>query len=414
MRASKGTDGAARRRALLVVGILLLGLRFLVACHDTPRRVGGPTASDIVPLVFTPREEIREPFGRIGDVAVAADGRIFVADAIERSIWCFDSSGHLLGHLGRRGKGPGEFSYVTSLAISRDRLFVLDAALQRITVFPLDGWRHGVPAGLEAETFPAISASRSATGQIAATPDGDLLVQLALPIVNYDTVSSADRLIRVFSPRGVILQDSMMAVPNDEWLVTRGGGGYSVSPMPFGRRSILRVGPNGAIYHLWTGDTYVSVLARGRNESRKLEIPGLSRRPVTPSDVAAMRTSIVTGESPGMKALLGRRFDKATESHAIPDSMPTLSDFLVDDQDNLWLTPVTDSDEEVSTSLGMLFQPRDGLTKVLTFNSRTGAVGQGSVPLNGRLEAVAANRLYFVTWDSLDVESLRVFELARN
>lgn len=404
------SDLVARRTPPLITAILM-GLQGLSACRDAPHNVPAVPVFEGAPLAFSPQQSIQKQFGRVGDVVVAADGRVFVGDVLNPEIWCFDSLGHFIGRLGRRGQGPGEFKSVTSLAVSKNRLFALDAALERITVFPLDNWSSAVPADLELETFPAVSPSRMATAGISATSGGNVLVQLALPIVNYNEVSAAPRLLRLFSQTGAILRDSVGTVPNDEHLVTREAGGYSVSPMPFGKRSIVRVGPDDTMYELWTGDTSVSVFNPDGGRSRILAIPGLHRRPVTSADLAVMRASIVGDGRTVIQRILGEQFDKGLKEKAIPDSMPTVSDFVVDDHGGLWFTPVTDSDEQISTNLGMLFRPKDGQTQVRMLDPITQVVRSGQVPLNGRLEAVAGGRLYFVTWDSLDVESIQVFEV---
>lgn len=399
----------------IVVGMWTLGIAAtLTACHDRASNEPSGVESAGAPLVFAPGETIQGDFGSIRDVAVAADGRVFVADAQRPSIWCFDSEGRFVGSLGREGRGPGEFKSVLSLAVTGDRLFALDAVSQMITSFRLDRWIDGVPADTAPETFTPSGPAGFATGEIEATPGGNLLVQLALPIVNYDEVSTAPRLIRLFSPTGEILRDSVMSLPNDEHLVIRGsGGGYNVSPMPFGKRSFLGVTPDGKMYSLWTGDAFASVFDADGSRSGTLTIPGLHARPVTSEDLTVMRASIVGSGTSLMQRLMGKQFDKGMETKAIPDTMPTISSFVVDDQGDLWLTPVTDSDEQVSTSAGMVFRPRDGRTGVWRLDPRTGVVRRGSVPLNGRLEAVVAHRLYFVTWDSLDVESIEAFDVEK-
>lgn len=399
----------------IVVGVWTLAMTAtLTACHDQTSESAPGVESVGAPLVFAPRETIQANFGSIRDVAVAADGRVFVADAQRPSIWCFDSEGRFVGYLGREGRGPGEFKSVLSLAVTGDRLFALDAASQKITSFRLDRWIDGVPADTAPETFTPSGPAGFATGEIEAVPGGNLLVQLALPVVNYDEVSTAPRLVRLFSPTGEILRDSVMSLPNDEHLVIRGsGGGYTVSPMPFGKRSFLGVAPDGTMYSLWSGDVFASAFDPDGARSGTLTVPGLHARPVTSEDLTVMRASIVGSGTSLMQRLMGKQFDEGMETKAIPDSMPTVSSFVVDDQGDLWLTPVTGSDEQVSTSAGMVFRPRDGQAEVRMLDPRTGVVRRGDVALNGRLEAVVAGRLYFVTWDSLDVESIQAFDVEK-
>ena len=75
--------------------------------------------------------------GQIGDVAVDSSGRVFIADSQESTIDVFEPDGRFLTHLGRNGRGPGEFSYIKSLQISGNHLYVYDPNQQKESVFAL-------------------------------------------------------------------------------------------------------------------------------------------------------------------------------------------------------------------------------------------------------------------------------------
>lgn len=68
------------------------------------------------------------------------DGSVLVADTYEQSIRWFDSSGHLLRTIGRRGGGPGEFTTISWFGrCGRDSTYVWDDAQQRLSVFDVAG-----------------------------------------------------------------------------------------------------------------------------------------------------------------------------------------------------------------------------------------------------------------------------------
>lgn len=96
-----------------------------------------------------------ETFGMIADVAVDADGNIFVLDASTFDIRWFDSTGRYRGRGGRKGAGPGEFVGPRSLAIGADNVvYALDGRHRRISAYEASGNRlvHrgdvGLPFGL--------------------------------------------------------------------------------------------------------------------------------------------------------------------------------------------------------------------------------------------------------------------------
>lgn len=65
------------------------------------------------------------------------DGRIYVAEQRRSQVRVFSAQGQFLGALGRSGRGPGEFSQVTAIALdSEERLVAYDRMLQRFIRFP--------------------------------------------------------------------------------------------------------------------------------------------------------------------------------------------------------------------------------------------------------------------------------------
>jgi len=90
------------------------------------------------------------------DVAVAANGDIFVADGhVNNRVVKFSKDGKFLKAWGRRGSAPGEFSVPHTIALdSQGRVFVGDRGNRRVQIFSPDGqfldqWtQFGRPSGL--------------------------------------------------------------------------------------------------------------------------------------------------------------------------------------------------------------------------------------------------------------------------
>jgi hypothetical protein len=81
-----------------------------------------------------------EQFGSIRSVASDSQGRIFVLDGMVEEIRVFEPTGAYSHSIGRRGRGPGEFSGASALDVGRgDTLTVLDDGLMRFSVFESDG-----------------------------------------------------------------------------------------------------------------------------------------------------------------------------------------------------------------------------------------------------------------------------------
>jgi sugar lactone lactonase YvrE len=85
-----------------------------------------------------------DTFNQPSDVAVAANGDIFVADGHDDDsnarIVKFTREGKFIKTWGKRGKGPGEFDCPHGVAFdSKGRLFVADRSNNRIQIFDQDG-----------------------------------------------------------------------------------------------------------------------------------------------------------------------------------------------------------------------------------------------------------------------------------
>lgn len=126
------------------------------------------------------------------DIAVAANGDIFVADGHGNSrVVKFSADGEYLLAWGRRGAGPGEFEIPHAIAIdARGRILVADRDNNRIQVFDqnggfLEAWSHfDSPSGfymVDGETLyvaysRGVHIARAADGVITETIDHSALL----------------------------------------------------------------------------------------------------------------------------------------------------------------------------------------------------------------------------------------------
>lgn len=130
----------SRRFPFLPVAVALLacsgagddeaaGVPFLTAVEEV--RIGSVDDPDV-------------GFSRIGGVAVAPDGRVYVAESQDAQIRVYDRDGNRLGAFGTKGEGPGEFASPGWIGLFGDTVWVSDQSLNRITFFDADGHLLGV------------------------------------------------------------------------------------------------------------------------------------------------------------------------------------------------------------------------------------------------------------------------------
>jgi sugar lactone lactonase YvrE len=91
------------------------------------------------------------------DVAVGADGRVYVVDSGRHRIASYDATGNPLGHFAEEGKEDGQLNGPVGIAVdSKGSVYVADRNNKRVQVFSADGkFQRAVPV---------------AEGEAAATP----------------------------------------------------------------------------------------------------------------------------------------------------------------------------------------------------------------------------------------------------
>lgn len=91
-------------------------------------------------------------FGHINDLAIGANGEIYVADEQAIAIRAFDRSGRYRGRIGGQGQGPGEYSRIDSVKVlPNGTLVVLDRMNGRVSTFR--------PSGEFVSSFQPVSGS---------------------------------------------------------------------------------------------------------------------------------------------------------------------------------------------------------------------------------------------------------------
>ncbi|GBD32157.1 hypothetical protein HRbin33_01121 [bacterium HR33] len=113
---------------LWISGLLAAGM--MAAPPDTVRIRGDTPACSSCRLTVTPLVVLGSPGDTVGPdlqywVAADSRGRYYVAPTIGLGqVAVYDSTGRLLGLLGRRGQGPGEFEHAGSAIPQAHRIII--------------------------------------------------------------------------------------------------------------------------------------------------------------------------------------------------------------------------------------------------------------------------------------------------
>jgi DNA-binding beta-propeller fold protein YncE len=102
---------------------------------------GQPSATGIDGIDYRTIRQAAPPFHRPTNVALAADGALYITDGYGNArVHKFSPEGKLLFSWGEPGSGPGQFNLPHGVAIDRaGRVFVADRENSRIQIFTPDG-----------------------------------------------------------------------------------------------------------------------------------------------------------------------------------------------------------------------------------------------------------------------------------
>lgn len=327
-----------------------------------------------------------EPLGRVLDVALGADGAVYIADPVEGVIHAIATDRSVIS-IGRRGEGPGEFRVPSQVDVVADTLFVFDATIWRLSSFTIDG--EFIDASI-----PPLTAD---IGQVPALVlAGGALYNLDFPITAQEELMAAagsDRILRV--PNSIARWDrradswaSIRNVPSVEMLV-RGGG---ITAAPFGRRPLWGVGEGGnRVWYADSGDVVIERLGPSGETDCRLVGDGFPGNPLTDEERRMFRDAADIDATDSARVAAARR---SRRDVPLPDDKPMLRDLVVGADGGVAIALETDS-------LGdyLLFDAEGALRGHLAAGSRTRLV-----TFNDTLAVV-------IERDALDVESVVVLRM---
>jgi hypothetical protein len=265
--------------------------------------------------------------GRVTGVVRLRDGTIVVADDAAPALRFFDRDGRHLRSVGRRGSGPGEFEQIGGLwRFAGDSLAVWDLRQSRLSIFS--------PAGeLVRTALPRPGPPGAFAPMHGVFSDGSFVLGSGMNMGEIFAGGSRrfrDTVVLVrYGAEGRAL-DTIGRFPGDERDAEVAGTGFSLNPVPFGRRTFIAV--SGRHGYVVAGDAQVAVLEPGGRRSsilRQRSAPS----PVTPEDISAFRQGTLAAASPGDRPGVETRL----RSLRYPETKAPFAGLEVDDHDRAWL-----------------------------------------------------------------------------
>ncbi|HET8864786.1 MAG TPA: 6-bladed beta-propeller [Gracilimonas sp.] len=137
----------------------------------------GKTISFKKEAVFGDTEDVL--FANMEDIVVDSLGRVFIADRLEKVIQVFEPNGRYLTHIGREGRGPGEFDNIRKLQIIGDNLYVFDPAQFRVNIFSLGSFssKETIMLARNRSKYPELGAAFPWIHELHVRDNGSFLAE---------------------------------------------------------------------------------------------------------------------------------------------------------------------------------------------------------------------------------------------
>lgn len=309
-------------------------------------------------------------FGQITDIAVDPAGRIWVLEGQSQEIRVFGETGAHIRTIGRKGGGPGEFNQAAALDWGPDgHLWVVDPRNNRISVLDTAGTlvrSHTTIGGFMIFPWPG---GFDDAGHLYSPAPLRSEEGFRSGLVRHDTTMTP--IDTIHPPR---------YTGPAEFFELRSDRGSMRAGVPFSPGLRSRLHPDGKFWALSTGDyTLLEIALTG--DTLRIISRTFEPLPVTEADVEAAIEGMEWFISQGGKVDRGK----------FPDVKPPVTNFVVDDEDNIWVVRQRE---------------RDDATLVDVFDPDGRYLGELTLPFAtswGRTPAFRDGLLYTVTTDDLEV-----------
>lgn len=268
-------------------------------------------------------EMLSRPMGFV----VGKESNIYISDIQDQTIKVFDSEGEFIKSIGRKGEGPGEFTYIGSLTFLPDgRLLVMDSMAMRLNLFDPEGtyltshnWTHR-PGRLLYATESACVMTEYVFGE-----GKDMMADRKLFVKKHDLEGNEIHTFGEFKAEELKTHTGTGS----------GGRSFIVGiSAPYSPHSIFAADQARAcLYHCVNDEYMIEVFDEDGKVIRRFDRP-YKPLPFTGEDAEEFRSQYMKGLRKNIQGL------------AMPTVKTITPGMLVDDSGNLWVETYEEREEE--------------------------------------------------------------------
>ena len=357
---------------------------------------GGSAPVDIVEpaemSVGTAEGAETEEFYNVRDPFLLEGGELVVPVAGHREIRVFNQDGEKVRQYGGGGEGPGEFRGLLQAWPRGDTVEVWDGLLSRMTRFPPEG---------DPEVVSLREGDAPLSTVVGVLDDGWLVGYVRIPSPGARDELVADR----FNGEGERVEREVVAVSGMQRVAYLDGGG---GPGALSPRARFQFGSSEESNGIYTAETLTP-------EVRVLD----------PETGDTLRTiSWDPPDTPGPEEAFERLLSEARErgvedersvlgEGAPPDTVPSFSDFLVDEEGLVWVRPFVPKRDARGLGGNVGTGPTGPGGHWEIFSPEGDPLGSVEMPEGLIPYQVTSDRLVGVHRDELGVERVRVHRVER-
>lgn len=269
-------------------------------------------------------------------VAVDRWGRVFVGDSQEMTIHVYNSDGHLVTDLGRKGKGPGEFITISDIKCDSNHLFVYDLNQRRVDVFLLHTLNFSHSVNLADNRNKYKSLRGSFPNYVYFRSDGKFLVPFG-KFVQTKKLNSQyfrDAFIGTFyllDQKGDIVSQPLLKLNSAVSFSYLSAIGLD---LPFYGRRFITLSDKNRIYASSVNKFLIKIFNPFGTYKRAFYYP-YKKVSLTREDLDSIKTIKIKSSGP-----FGRFYTQLFHLIKPPNTWPVMSDMLMDDQNQLWIATI--------------------------------------------------------------------------
>ena len=283
--------------------------------------------------------------GDIGGITVDDSGRVFITDYRKVTIDVFEPNGKFLTHIGRKGRGPGEFETVTPHIIGK-RLYVFDSMAFRMNIFSLDSLRLVNTINMNITNQDKIPGLALYTiHHIYSIRGGNFIVRFGPAVIKQEPNSDYTFYRKFyFMNKRLIIRPHMIFRQKSLKLFTANLGGhfrFAGSPSQAIRGQALdAVSSDGSIFSAWSRDFLIKEWSPDGKYLHAIYFP-YHRLKLTPINLKSYLSSInfLRGTATQKKKAIDD-LESILNQNTLPKTWPALNKIKLDDQNRLWVSTI--------------------------------------------------------------------------